>query len=428
MRAAFYECDITPPLGCYLFGQGVPLYATDVQDRLYAKALVVEDEGKYAAIVCADVTCQNDELHDFVTARVQEYTGIPGENVCVCVNHTHWGAPVKGDSIGERDEAYVDVFNRLVADAVILAYKRLEDASATFGVGKLEGISFNRNHILKDGRVITWGQRRDDLEGFFGTKDDDVCVMTFYAGEKPLGAIVNFSCHQACLPSAPAFSAYTGDFSSILSKELKKIYGEDFVSVFVTGPQGDINHIDPFLKTKYDGEHYRIMGRKLAAEAQKTIADAKPIRGRGVEARKETIALPRRPLNEEIFRKCAEQYLNGYNSVLRLNNLVTYYAKPKSEQVDLTLQVLRIGGVHIYTMPGEPYSRFGLDVKAGDASEGCMVIALANGHTGYIPTPDCWAPNCDIYEASFSEGTYLIPEAGDRMVERLLEMAEKLDQ
>ena len=51
MRAAFYECDITPPLGGYMWGHYRDLRAYDVYDRLYAKALVVEDCGEYAAIV-----------------------------------------------------------------------------------------------------------------------------------------------------------------------------------------------------------------------------------------------------------------------------------------------------------------------------------------------------------------------------------------
>ena len=45
MKAAFYECEITPPLGGYMWGHYHDVRAYDVQDRLYAKALVVEDEG-----------------------------------------------------------------------------------------------------------------------------------------------------------------------------------------------------------------------------------------------------------------------------------------------------------------------------------------------------------------------------------------------
>lgn len=428
MRAAFYECDITPPLGGYLRGQGVPHFALDVQDRLYAKAIVVEDEGRYAAIVCADCISLPEDIHDFVVARVGEYTPIPAESICVCCNHTHWGAPVLGDAVGDADKNYTDVFYRLVADAIILAYKRLEDVTVTFGVGKAEGLSFSRNHVLKDGKVMTWGQRREDLAGCFGTSDPDVGVMTFYRGNEPIGALINFACHQATLPSAPDAAVYTGDFSSVLSKELKEKYGNGFVSLFLQGACGDLNHIDPFFMGRYDGEHYRAMGRRLAEETIRTAEAARPLPGYGVAACKERFSLPTREINEEIFRKSAKQYLEGNNSVMRLNNLVQYYANPKPPYAEFILQTLRIGGICIYIMPGEPYVRFQLDLKERNAYGGCMVVELSNGTSGYIATPDCWGPNCDIFEASFAPETYLAPEAGDRMVERLLEMADKLEK
>lgn len=423
MRAAFYECDITPPLGCYLSGQGANLYAADVQDRLYAKAIVVEDEGRYAAIVCVDTISISKEDRRIVTDRIFEYTGIPRECVCLTSDHTHWGAPVREDA---KDPTYYDVFCRLTADAVILAYKRLEDASATFGVGKVDDISFNRNHVLTSGRVMTWGQRRDDLAGYFGPIDPDVGVMTFYCDGKPIGAIVNFACHQATLPSAPDFAAYTGDFSSILSKELKKVYGEDFVSLFLLGACGDVNHIDPYRKTKYDGEHYRKMGERLAKEALKTMDEAKPVEG-ALAVRAEQISLPTRQLDEETFKTAMMEYANGYESALRLGGLLDYYRNPKPPVMEFLLQTIRIGTVCIYTVPGEIYAKFALDIKAKDKHQGCMVVEQCNGRAGYVPTPDCWAPNCDVYEASYSGCSFLAPEAGDMMVERLLEMAKTLE-
>lgn len=38
MRAAFYESDITPPLGCYQTGYGFERIAEDVYDKLYSKS------------------------------------------------------------------------------------------------------------------------------------------------------------------------------------------------------------------------------------------------------------------------------------------------------------------------------------------------------------------------------------------------------
>ena len=56
MRAAFYESDITPPLGGYLWGHYNRMHAEDVIDKFYAKAVVTECDGEVAAILAVD-TC-----------------------------------------------------------------------------------------------------------------------------------------------------------------------------------------------------------------------------------------------------------------------------------------------------------------------------------------------------------------------------------
>ena len=83
MKAAFYESEITPPLGGLMWGHYTDLRAYDVQDRLFVKALVVEDAGEVSAIVCVDCCSLPPEMHDVVTRRIEEYTGIKPERVCL---------------------------------------------------------------------------------------------------------------------------------------------------------------------------------------------------------------------------------------------------------------------------------------------------------------------------------------------------------
>ena len=127
MRAAFYECDVTPPLGGFISGHYKRIFAQNVHDRLYAKAVVVEDAGEVVAILTVDTCALPEEMHDIVTQRIFEHTGITPDRVCITSNHTHSGAPVLGTSVVgcSADATYKDVFYRLCADAVTLAYKRL---------------------------------------------------------------------------------------------------------------------------------------------------------------------------------------------------------------------------------------------------------------------------------------------------------------
>ena len=95
MKAAFYECDITPPLGGYMWGYYKKNDAMDVNERLYAKAAVIEKNGELAAIVSVDTCVIPHGMHEAVTKRVFDYTGIKPESVCINSGHTHKGAPVQ---------------------------------------------------------------------------------------------------------------------------------------------------------------------------------------------------------------------------------------------------------------------------------------------------------------------------------------------
>ena len=68
MRAAFYESDITAPLGCHQAGYFTRRVAIEVHNKIYSKALVVEDNGKYAVIGTYDGRCifYDTEVNDYL--------------------------------------------------------------------------------------------------------------------------------------------------------------------------------------------------------------------------------------------------------------------------------------------------------------------------------------------------------------------------
>ena len=143
MRAGFYEWEVTPPLGGFMWGHYTEIHAKDVLDRLYIKAAVVEDAGEYAAFVAVDSCSLIPGIHKIVTDRIARFCPIPAENVCISSNHSHSGAPISDDPScgGEADQAYLDVFLRLCADAVVLAYRRLEEVDVSFTQTQVDNIS-----------------------------------------------------------------------------------------------------------------------------------------------------------------------------------------------------------------------------------------------------------------------------------------------
>jgi hypothetical protein len=77
-------------------------------------------------------------------------------------------------------------------------------------------------------------------------------------------------------------------------------------------------------------------------------------------------------------------------------------------------------------MSGEIYVNFGLRIKKESPFEYNLVIENSNSFGGYIPTREAFVEGSDLYEISLCEGSRHAPEAGDMMVDRLLEMGAEL--
>ena len=427
MRFGFYESDITPPLGGLFWGHySKDAYATGVKDRLYARAAVIEGEdGTIAAFVTVDTCALPPMIHETVTKRIKEYTGIPASAVCITSNHTHWGAPVSDSpEIGcFADATYLDVFLRLTADAVTLAYRRLSDAEAFYGEGLASGISFCRNFILDNGRVITWAGGIDPSRIVGRNSEPDPTVRTVIAKDaegQPVGALVSFACHQCC---CGANKEYTGDFSSIMSEKLKEKYGKDFVAVFLPAAAGDINHVvDNQFRTTPD--HYRKMGEILSNAVVASEKECKPL-GTLVATVKEPITVAHRQMTPEEY---SEEFarLRKSGQVMRARNLEYYNTACKATEGEYLLQAIRIGKLCIYVMPGEVFIDLGRRVMENSEYEYAFLVHNSNTYCGYIPTKEVFKKPYDLYEASLCYHSCLVPEAGEIMTDKVLELGKSL--
>lgn len=425
MRAAFYECECTPPLGGFMWGHYQNIRATTVIDRLYIKAGVFESDGEYAAIVTMDSCSLPAGIHKIVTDRICEYTPIPAKSVCVSSNHSHSGAPISSDAScgGKADEAYLDVFVRLVADCVILAYQRLEKADAKYAFSQVDGISFNRDFVTKSGEFVTHGRSRTDVAEPLDDIDPDLPVLFFESDGKPIGAIINFACHQCCLGK---YVGYSGDYSSVLSYHLKEKYGKDFVSLFVLGACGDINHVNPDKSVPIPKDHYRYMGKTLADAVIASIDSAKSVRG-GVKVLFDTVEVERRPINREIAIEQVKKWAAHSSSTMRSRNILHYEATHNGVESDiLPVQSILIGDVLISVLPGEVFNAYGKYIKENSPFTRNMVAENCNEYCGYIPTKKAFLENSDLYETSLCGHSCHVAEAGTILSDKALELARKI--
>lgn len=434
----FYEKEITPPLGCNMPGYGNVRPGQDVLDRLYARAAVIKEGNEAVALISVDSCTVENELVDVIADRIREYTGIPRKNVVVAYTHTHTGTPrfgTEGDENTTRnEEGYHIVMSKWVADCAILAYKRLKKCTIHYGVGQVEGISFCRDYYMKNSTPRTNPPRTSpDIIGPCGETDNDLPVLLAKdeAGN-PMGAIISFACHLDCVGGED----YSGDYVSILAKELKKAYGEDFVTVFLQGCSGNINHFDVSKETDAP-DHYVMMGRKIAKEAITVAEAAQQLEQSGLRTAFEVLSIDRLEVSPEKIAEAEhavatikkiegikiaadgtapEQYL------LMMSKSLLAFLKNTPDVIPIPVQVIAVGELKIYAFPTEIFSYFGKYVKQQDGGK-CIVATLCNASRGYVTTPDLHYDT--IYE-SRPGATRMQKEAGQIMADKLLEMGKTL--
>jgi len=436
LKVGFWETEITPPLGCVIPGYYTPRYADGVKDKLYAKAMAVSNGENTVAMLAIDAIGLELKITDGIAERASEFISVPKENISVSATHTHTGIPTGSED--NADDEFDAMLIRLGADCICMAYQSMEEVEIKFGRGNIEGIAFNRIYNMADGRIQTAPEIGDEevIEPN-GPIDPELAVLYVEnkAG-KPIGAMINYACH----PDVVKGSKYSGDWPCVISYELKDKYGRDFVSLFVNGACGNINHVDVMNAKDYPpSEHYIKMGKIVAKEALRAIASAKEINGSEVKAKKEYLKIKSgefdpeklaeaKHLNETVELKISDEPLAlGAGDQLMADliiakKLLKFYDE-RTEYGKLCVQAIKIGDVYFYAMPGEPFVQFGLQIKANSPSEKNIIAEISNGPAGYLPLEDMFFDS--VYE-SRRTSAYYEKKAGEIVTNRILELAKEL--
>ena len=426
MKAAIYESDITPPLGCYLTGYGFDRRAKEVYNKLFAKSLVIEQDGKYAVIISVDICEYPPEISSVVTRRIEEYTGIKPECVCIHSTHTHRGAPVTDDpSINcFGDNSYKDVFSRLVADSAILAFNRLDEAVLSFASVMVPGIAHCRCSVLKDGTLKTFVSNPDLIERPISEPDHEVPILFVEQNGKKIGALYCFGCHQDTY-HPETVEGYTGDYSSFVSEHLKDAFGRDFVSIYLAAPSGDINNFNPFAKN--DSERSctaQVIAEKISSAILSVKDNEGKITGK-LKVFKEKINIAKRKYDSEAFYALAKQYVDS-KSLFALSNLVYYKKTDFDEYAELYVQVIAIGDFALYIYPGEMFCEYSHRTKKNSLFKYNMVVENCNAYGGYIPVPEAFGSGSKLYEIAPAYDSFCEPNAGDILYEKIMQIAKEI--
>lgn len=437
LKCAFYESDITPLLYANMPGYFNERPGKDVKDKIYAKAIVAQgSNGVKAAMVSVEANFITEEFCSIARKRIAKFSDIDPKHVTLSATHIHNGGPmVDWGKLVKSDAQYVRFAAQKAADAVLIANQHLQECRVGYANGCVDDISFHRIYEMRDGTYQTNpGKYNPDIVKPYAGIDPDVTVMR--ADDKdgnPIGAVVNFACHQDCVGEL----AFSGDYSSQLSKRLKEAYGVDFVTVFFVGTCGNINHFDVHTDKDTVPEYYRIMGNKLADEVLRVSENLEYSEDDTVAFASKTLSIKKRMVPKEeipelkkITRTVTlreDEEIGSQSDPDQLKCVFAYdllnYAKDPAKTKSVPVAFCRIGDNAFYLLPGEVFVQFGQKIKTTTPFKHRFILTNSNGLFGYLPLRNLFMPT--VYESKLGCTSYLEPEAGYKITDAAIALADK---
>jgi hypothetical protein len=280
---------------------------------------------------------------------------------------------------------------------------------------------------LTNGEVVTNASKfRSEIVKRYSEPDYDYPVLfALDENTKPFLCVSSFALHQDCVGGLE----YSGDFSYYLSRNLKEKFGEDFVSLYLAGASGDINHVECIGRTH---SNYKETGKKLADEAIR-IFSSPDKNTESFSTKRINVKCSRRVPTEDQLKEarwiCEDRRerrsiydMTGQNAPLLLKYHEEFSDLPV--EMDVPIQVIRLGECFIFALPGELYHQFGEMIKAALKPYNAFICELSHFAAGYICTREMYGTQ--VYPVQLCHGSYFEPETGYKIVESAVELAKTM--
>lgn len=348
VQVAFGETDITPDVKgkkpVWLAGYGPGRRATGVHDPLMARCLVLGDGGDRIALVSVDLI----GLQYPAVMQIRKELG-DFKYVLVSSTHNHEGPDVVGIwgrgflSRGVDDDYVASVVTKVV-DLVKKTVENLTPATAAYGNASDETLlGDSRKPLAKDGvlRVIKF---------------------TKAGSQETAGLLVQWNCHPESMGSKN--TEVTADFPYATVARLKDqhkcpiLYMSGAVGGLMAPPDGVIKDGQGKVLDEGDFEYCRLYGEAVADLATKAITAAEPIELTPFSVAARPIAIPvtnavyRLARVARVLRREGRIWEGDFQ---KLGEIVTEETLEKPTAVETEVAYLRLGEVHVASIPGELY-------------------------------------------------------------------------
>lgn len=376
------KVDITPDT------DKLPRNIEGIHDRLYSRAIVVDNGQTRAALVTVDTGMIPERTWRSLTQRFEKELGIPVQNVLLTPTHTHSGIMMPS---GDYEE---NIFK-----SVKTAGDSLQPARIGFGTG-VSYLNVNRNIIDPETRRWWEGPNYD------GPSDKTVAVVLFESIDgTPIAVYYNYAMHAVTVGQLDQISA---DAPGATSRYIEDSFDDAIVAVWSTGACGDQNPI--YYQQTYDLREIRI---KDYAKRGIDISNAMPPGGQGLDKQdpeviklmnqqKQMILSMGQFLGEEVLHvmRGATRKSSG-GKIFGSQKIVNFPGRDRTNEgragsegtykdgdpVELRLGLLLVDDIAFGTVNAEVFNLIAQRLKKESPFARTMMVTLTNGtaNSGYIP-------------------------------------------
>ena len=422
LQAGFARIDITPMLGIPIVGYYQERFAEGVLDNMEINALALACGNKRALLLSIDA-CYIGEAHDSVLrGAVAQATGLPLEAIYLSSTHTHTGPQILSQSDNPLVAEYFQLLKWKMADVSRYALEDLKPARMGWGIGNAPNIAFVRRFRMKDGSVRTNpGVNNPDILHPIGDIDERVTVLRFDRENADTIVFANFGNHADVVGGSKISADWPGLTRGIVEKVL-----DNTKCIFLTGAQGDINHVNVHPTGGYLNDmfmdfddvargykHAQYMARVVTGGVLQAFDKVKYLDIENLHFLQRTIQVPSNkcdPSEIPEARRIYDLHLAGrdeelpYKGMLLTTKLAESRRKVELENgpdyFEMNLTGLSLDGIALIGIPGEPFMGIGKALKETDGWELVIPTILTNGSRGYFPMMDAYEEGG--YEASAS--------------------------
>ena len=359
-----------------------------VLDRLYARAIVLDNGVTSAALISVDAGAIPDALWQTVSGQIDKELGIPPARVLLTATHTHSGGGPRGANYSQK-----------IVDAVRLAKQKLTPARIGYGTG----VSYiNVNRQIVDPKTGRWWEGAN----YDGPSDKTVAVIKFEGLDgSPIAVYYNYAVHAVLAGQLDQISA---DIPGAASRYVEDSFDDRVVALWSSGAAGDQNPI--YYQQTYDLREIRV---KDYATRGVDISNAMPPGGEGLNRSDPTVARlmnQQRQMVSSMGQFLGEEVMHVMRGIARTETAVPLYGSftsvrcPGRERtnegragfegtykdagpVEIRLGLLRVGDVMIGAANAEVFNPIAQRLTRESPYKATMMATLTNGaaRSGYIP-------------------------------------------